>query len=94
MIRLILIFIFLAFYATSFFSQSHTSPSEIPEYDFIHYDKNRFIFSEDSSAYRQFMEKYTHLIREGEGQLSVVHIGGSHLQADIYSDRIRSRLQT
>jgi hypothetical protein len=75
-------------------SQSHEFPYDIPEYDFIHYDSNRFQFFGDSSSYQHFIAKFSRLIREGRGQLSVVHIGGSHLQADIYTDRIRSRFQT
>jgi hypothetical protein len=75
-------------------SQFHEFPYQIPEYDFIRYDSNRFRFYGDSAAYQQFLSSFSTLIREGRGQLSVVHIGGSHLQADIYSDRIRSRFQT
>ena len=75
-------------------SQFNGYPYDIPEYDFIHYELNRFQFPGDSSAYMHFLERYNRLIGKGDGQLSVVHIGGSHLQADIYSERIRSRFQT
>lgn len=75
-------------------SQSLEFPYEIPAYDFIHYDSNRIQFPGDSSSYLHFLAKFSRLIGEGLGQLSVVHIGGSHLQADIYSDRIRTRFQT
>jgi lysophospholipase L1-like esterase len=80
--------------ATSAHSQSLEFPYEIPKYDFIHYDSNRFQFEEDSTFYQQFLARFSRLISEGSGQISVVHIGGSHLQADIYTDRIRSRFQT
>ncbi len=80
--------------AFSVHSQTTNYPYEIPEYDFIHYELNRFVFAGDSSSYQRFLEKFGRLIREGEEQISVVHIGGSHLQADIYSDRIRNRFQT
>lgn len=74
--------------------QSHEFPYEIPTYEFIHYGSNRFQFQGDSSSYQHFLAKFSRLVREGSGQLSVVHIGGSHLQADIYTDRIRNRFQT
>ncbi len=80
--------------ATSVHSQSLEFPYEIPKYDFIHYDNNRFQFEEDNTFYQHFLAKFSRLISEGSGQISVVHIGGSHLQADIYTDRIRSRFQT
>ena len=93
MVRMIFISICLMISLYSH-SQSNGYPYDIPEYDFIHYNLNRFQFPGDSLAYMRFLEKYSKLIGRGEGQPSVVHIGGSHLQADIYSDRIRSRFQT
>ncbi len=75
-------------------SQPTEFPYEIPEYEYIHYESNRFQFFGDSSSYQHFLEKFARLLREGSGKLSVVHIGGSHLQADIYTDRIRSRFHT
>ncbi len=90
--RIILFFSLIS--AISVYSQSLEFPYEIPEYDFIHYDSNRFQFDEDSTFYQHFLARFSRLISEGSGQLSVVHIGGSHLQADIYTDRIRSRFQT
>lgn len=33
-----------------------------------------------------------HLLFQGEGQVNVVHIGGSHLQADLWSQQARQRL--
>jgi lysophospholipase L1-like esterase len=75
-------------------SQSQEFPYKIAEYDFIHYDNNRFQFVGDSSLYQHFLAKFSKLMREGSGQISAIHIGGSHLQADIYTDRIRSRFQT
>ncbi len=93
MLRMMLITACLLPYMTAR-PQSSGFPYDIARYDFIRYDLNRFVFGRDSSAFMHFMEKYGRLIRQGEEQLSVVHIGGSHLQADIYSDRIRSRFQT
>ena len=89
-----LILVFSLISATYVHSQSLEFPYEIPKYDFIHYDSNRFQFEEDSTFYQQFLARFSRLISEGSGQISVVHIGGSHLQADIYTDRIRSRFQT
>jgi len=75
-------------------SQSAEFPYTIPEYDFIHYDSNKFVFPGDSNSMWDFFSGFSRLVKTGEGQLSVVHIGGSHIQADIYSHRMRSRLQT
>jgi len=69
-------------------------PLDISYYDFIRYDKNKFVFPGDSSDFDRFFAKVDTLILNGDGKISIVHIGGSHIQADIYSGRTRERLQT
>ncbi|MFC2112378.1 GDSL-type esterase/lipase family protein [Bacteroidota bacterium] len=78
----------------SVLSQSPDYPFEIPQYDFIHYDSNQLEFPGGNNSWVDFMDNFSSLVKTGNGQLSIVHIGGSHLQADIYSDRIRQRLQS
>jgi lysophospholipase L1-like esterase len=39
-------------------------------------------------------DKLDLLLTKGEGQIRMMQIGGSHIQADIWSDRMRRRLQT
>jgi lysophospholipase L1-like esterase len=41
-----------------------------------------------------FYEKMDNLIFDGTGKINIVHIGGSHVQADIVSGRLRERLAT
>lgn len=55
---------------------------------------NRIRLPGDSVAYRNLFQKMDSLVRFGRGQVNIVHIGGSHVQADIYSHRIRERLRT
>jgi lysophospholipase L1-like esterase len=81
-------------FAVSVFAQSYEYPYQIDQYDFIHYNLDRFEFFGDSSRFTEMYSKYDRLVSRGEGRLTIVHIGGSHLQADIYSDRMRKRLQT
>ncbi len=69
-------------------------PYDIAQYDFIKYDQNRFEFLGDSSQFERMFSKLDTLISKGKGQLSVVHIGASHVQADIYTGRMRKRMQT
>jgi len=75
-------------------AQPFEYPYEIEKYDFIRYDLNRFKFYEDSSNFEALYQIFDNLISKGEGKLKIVHIGGSHLQADVYSDRMRKRMQT
>ncbi|MBN2683404.1 MAG: hypothetical protein JXR58_12915 [Bacteroidales bacterium] len=69
-------------------------PYDLPQYSFINYRTNILNFPGDSSSYNKLFEKFTKLVTKGEGQLNVVHLGDSHIQADIFSGRMRERLQT
>lgn len=69
-------------------------PYQVKQYDFIRYDLNRLYFPGDSSDMERFFDKLDQLMYQGEGKINVVHIGGSHVQADIVSGRLRERLQT
>jgi lysophospholipase L1-like esterase len=73
------------------FPQQEYYPFETSHYRFIDYDKNRFSLFQDSSAFAAFYQKFDSLLQYGTGQLRIVHIGGSHIQADIYTHRIRQR---
>jgi len=71
-------------------------PQEIP-HDFreglpVHFQKNRIHFPGDSSAMTIFYEKLQTLLFTGKGNLNLIHFGGSHVQADIFTGRIRERL--
>lgn len=78
----------------SFILAQSDYPLEINYYDFIQYDKNKFTFPGDSADFERFFAKMDTIILWGKGKLSIVHIGGSHIQADVYSGRTRERLQT
>ncbi len=69
-------------------------PFDINYYNFIHYDENKIIFPADSSNFEHLFLKLDTVILNGKGKISIVHIGGSHIQADVYSGRTRERLQT
>lgn len=67
-------------------------PYAVKQYDFIQYDKNKLEFYGDSLAFESLYRKIDRMMFQGLGQVRVVHIGGSHIQADIFSDRMRHRL--
>lgn len=47
-----------------------------------------------SERLSSFYEKMNLLFRGGEEQISVLHIGGSHVQADMFSHQVRSHFDT
>ena len=46
----------------------------------------------DSTAYYSFFKKLDKLLFEGEGNVTILHIGGSHIQAGTFSHQNRSNL--
>ncbi|MFN8394120.1 MAG: GDSL-type esterase/lipase family protein [Bacteroidia bacterium] len=68
-------------------------PYALNVYPFLHLDKNQLTFPGDPNAFEPLFAKMDKVLYEGKGQVQVVHIGGSHLQADMWSDRMRQRLQ-
>lgn len=74
--------------------QAQDFPYEVAQHDFVQYDKNELSFYSDSVGLEAFWEKIDRLVFEGEGQIRILQIGGSHIQADMWSDRMRQRLQT
>jgi lysophospholipase L1-like esterase len=69
-------------------------PYVLPQYDFINYNINRLSFPADSLYMTKFYDKMDKLIFDGVGKINIIHIGGSHVQADIVSGRLRERLAT
>ncbi len=68
-------------------------PHQLDYYDFVNYDKNHIEFYGDTSKWNQLFSKFDKIMYEGEGQVHMLHMGGSHIQADIWSERMRERLQ-
>lgn len=63
-------------------------------YPFVQYDINNYAFhSKKSRNFELLYEKMDTLIKKNEGKLNFYHIGGSHLQADIYTNDVREYLQ-
>ena len=69
-------------------------PYDLPCYDFLNYQQNKLDLPNDSSNFKNFFSNINTLILKGEGQINVVHIGDSHLQADYFSGEMRQRMQT
>lgn len=87
----ILIFVFLAEFIAA---QDDGYFYHINPYNFIRYDLNELHHFGSDPYSERFFDKLDNLLRTGEGRISVVHIGGSHIQAGTFSGQIRSRLQT
>ncbi|MBN1145288.1 MAG: hypothetical protein JXA72_12735 [Bacteroidales bacterium] len=69
-------------------------PLDLPQYNFIQYQANQFEGARNNPGYEELFAKFDTLIRSGKNRINIVHIGGSHIQADIYTHRIRQDLQS
>ncbi|MBU2018306.1 MAG: hypothetical protein KJ941_01560 [Bacteroidetes bacterium] len=69
--------------------------SYLIKYPQVNYAKNYFQFySDESPNWSHLYNKMEDLVAKKNTKLNFYHIGGSHLQADIYSHDIRTYLQT
>lgn len=59
----------------------------------INFDANSFKFAEASPSFNQFFGHLDSIYTGKRDKLHIFHIGGSHIQADIYSNKIRTYLQ-
>lgn len=91
--KYILLFLFLAPLS---FCQAQTGDYflGLKQYPFIKYEKNAILCPADSNYLEGLYNKFDQIINYGEGKVNIVHIGGSHIQADIYTDQIRKRFQS
>jgi lysophospholipase L1-like esterase len=62
------------------------------KYIFINYSADTLIFNTVHSNLNYFFQKYDSLIQTGKGEINIMHIGGSHVQAGILPHTIRHQL--
>ena len=62
------------------------------ECSFADLEKNRLIYPGDSLSMELFFDKLDTLLFTGRGNVSIMHIGGSHVQAGVFSQTMRDNL--
>jgi lysophospholipase L1-like esterase len=65
---------------------------DLTKYPFIDTTLNIIQFPKNADAFETFYNKMDTLVFENRGQVRILHVGGSHLQADVISGRIREHL--
>ena len=64
----------------------------VPDLPFAHLERNQIIYPGDSLAMERFFQKMDSVIFFGEGNLSIMHLGGSHVQAGMFTQQFRDNL--
>ena len=83
----------IAIILCSFIVNGQGNPHLLPEHDFVVYDSLDIKYYNDSANYDTFFGKLDDLVFDGKGKVRVMQIGGSHIQADIWSDQLRRNFQ-
>jgi len=87
---LIVIGLLLAFIPA--FAQTGSLLKPVDDLEFAHLDRNRIIYPGDSLDTERFFEKLDSVLFLGQGNLSIMHIGGSHVQAGVFTQQFRNDL--
>jgi lysophospholipase L1-like esterase len=61
-------------------------------YPFVRYELNRINIPGDSAPFIRVLEKLRQQKNEAGKTINIVHIGGSHVQADIWTGRVRENI--
>lgn len=64
----------------------------VPNYSFAHFEHNAILYPGDSLPMERFFQKMDSVVFFGEGNVSIMHIGGSHVQAGVFTQQFRDKL--
>ena len=64
------------------------------QYPFIKYDQSKLYFSKDSSQFMDFYKKIDELKEGKRNKLTVIHFGGSHIQAGFWTEVLMDGFQS
>ena len=62
------------------------------KYSFVRYDLNRLHYDSNAVSMQVFLQRWSQMVSTGQGTVSIVHIGGSHVQAGTFPHRVRTNL--
>ena len=67
-------------------------PLSAQDYPFLRTEANQLRYDSTSATMQAFLQKFHHLRTTGQGNVSIMHIGGSHVQAGTFPHRIRTNI--
>ncbi|MDO6761496.1 GDSL-type esterase/lipase family protein [Tamlana sp. 2_MG-2023] len=86
--------ILLLFFTTSIHAQHYVLDSIKPTLGhLINFEANTLKYADKSPAFKTFFAKLDRIYSGEKDKLQIMHIGGSHIQADFYSNKLRTYLQ-
>ena len=88
----LLIIIGLVFAFTAIQAQELPLQRAVPDLDFAHFDRNHLVFPGNNAMMERFFQKMDSVVFFGEGNVNIMHIGGSHVQAGTFTQQFRDNL--
>ena len=88
----ILIVIGLLLASVPTFAQIQSLLKTVDDLEFANFDRNQLLYPGDSLAMERFFSKMDSTIFLGQGNVSIMHIGGSHVQAGVFTQQFRNDL--
>ncbi len=82
----------LLFAFVSTHAQTEPLLKSIEDLEFARFDRNRILYPGDSLAMERFFTKLDSVLFLGTGNISIMHIGGSHVQAGVFTQQFRNNL--
>ena len=94
--RRILLFLGAFFYVSQAIAvQDSLETEKRKAFEFIADSLNEMIFLGNNPDFRcKFYDKIDSFRATGKGRINILHIGGSHVQADIFSHTVRCRIDS
>ncbi len=68
-------------------------PLPLPQYDFLNLAENVLQFPQNDTAFASVWESLDRALFEDSVSFNIVHMGGSHVQAGVLSERLREHFQ-
>ena len=84
--------IFLGLLSCVFYFESFKLKAQ--QYPFIKYDQSKLYFSKDSSQFMDFYKKIDELKEGKRNKVTVIHFGGSHIQAGFWTEVLMDGFQS
>ena len=88
----VLVTFFWALATLTAYSQIQPLMKTVPDYTFAHFERNRIVYPGDSLPMERFFQKMDSVLFFGYGNVSIIHIGGSHVQAGVFTQQFRDNL--
>lgn len=88
--KLVLFLLFLLGFLPSIYAQMRVV--EVDSLDFVRYEADTLAFDRQNSLLVPFFQRFSEVVTSGKGNINIVHIGSSHVQAGTLSHTIRRNL--